>query len=53
MFYFPIAAVAALPLWEPVWQLNKSTAANICNATGYMDILPQDAGDIGEFGVLT
>ena len=28
------------PLWEPVWQLNRSTAANVCNRSDYIDLLP-------------
>jgi hypothetical protein len=40
-----------LPLWEPVWQLNRSTAANVCNRSSYMDLLP-GGGDLGEFGLV-
>lgn len=48
-----VGAVLPLPLqWAPVWQLNRSTAANVCNRSGYMDRLPM-GGDLGEFGLVT
>ena len=31
------AAPAPLPKWEPVWQLNRSTAAVACNYSGYLE----------------
>jgi hypothetical protein len=42
---------ADLPRWAPVWQLNRSTAANVCNRSGYIDYLPM-GGDLGEFGMV-
>lgn len=45
------AATAVLPRWTPVWQLNRSTAANVCNRSSYMDLLP-GGGDLGEFGLV-
>jgi hypothetical protein len=35
-----VLALAQVPLWEPVWQLNRSTAANVCNRSDFIDILP-------------
>ena len=41
MFWAALVAVLAqVPLWEPVWQLNRSTAANVCNRSDYIDLLP-------------
>ena len=45
------AATADLPNWAPVWQLNRSTAANVCNRSGWIDYLPM-GGDLGEFGLV-
>ena len=45
------AIPADLPKWAPVWQLNRSTAANVCNRSDYIDYLPM-GGDLGEFGLV-
>ena len=41
-----------VPRWEPVWQLNRSTAVQPCNRSGWMGALP-GGGSIGEYGLVS